>query len=488
MIDRTCQLLLHSNATYRVRRLSSAFLFCINLVAISSFADRLQPGGTGSVGYNRVQPILQPMANMDGQSKTQYYAGKALAGQPWIKAPTVTTARDGLGPLYNARTCLACHVRGLRGSLPESQTSSDSFIVKLNLPGTDKLLGTLADPTYGDQIQTRSIDLFPKFSSSNGKQQVPNVPIEADIQIEWAYQWFTFSDGTRVQLRRPQVRLAEWAYGQPHKAVNYSIRNAPVLYGGGLLEQIPAAQILRNEDPSDRDADGISGRANRVWDRHSKAEQLGRFGWKANRSSVEQISAAAFANDIGITSSMFPEGSCTEKQIRCRELAEKTHPQIELSDDLLALTSYFVEHIAVPRAKPLSFNAQAGQGIFDQLGCSSCHVPTYKTAKNPAKPYLSEQVIWPYTDLLLHDMGEQLSDGRPEYTATESEWRTPPLWGMGSSQKVHNQNAYLLHDGRARTIEEAILWHGGEAQKAKQKFSQLSKMQRDQLIEFVLSL
>lgn len=457
-----------------------------SLLSVTTKANASRPGGSGSAVYDRARPALIPMANLSAQDKTQFYAGKALATQPWVKAPTITTARDGLGPLYNARTCLSCHVRGLRGSQPEASGEAMTALVKLSLPGVDPIKGSIVDPVYGDQIQTRSTDFFTKFKSSNNKR--PTIPAEASVTLEWIVEPFKYPDGHRVDLRKPRLKIDSWGYGEPNKKLIYSLRNAPNLFGMGLLEQIPEADILAQSDPEDLDKNGISGRVNKVWDFAKQRSQLGRFGWKANRSTVKQITAAAFVHDIGITSDLFNAENCSKTQSACKELAQRDHPEVEISERLLDLSANFVEHIAVPMTSQLSQAAEQGQALFTDLGCNLCHRASYITQKNEAKAYLSQQTIYPYTDLLLHDLGVGLADGRQEYSASGVEWRTAPLWGLSAEVDVKNGAGYLLHDGRARSVEEAILWHGGEAQTIKDSFVGLPRSERDKLIEFVLSL
>ena len=272
-----------------------------------------------------------------------------------------------------------------------------------------------------------------------------------------------------------------------------SPRVAPQMIGLGLLEAVPEDQILEREDPDDKDGDGISGRANRVWSLEQDRVMLGRFGLKAGNPTILQQSAEAFAGDIGISNPLVRQasGDCTARQQRCLKAPNgdtEAHGGLELSQELLDLTVFYSQNLAVPRRRahddPVIL---AGKALFYGIGCAACHRPKLYTGKVEGQPHLSNQLIWPYTDMLLHDMGEALADGRPEGDAEGREWRTAPLWGVGLTEVVSGHR-FLLHDGRARGVKEAILWHGGEAQTARDAFAALSKAERDKLIAFVNSL
>ncbi len=272
-----------------------------------------------------------------------------------------------------------------------------------------------------------------------------------------------------------------------------SPRVAPPMIGLGLLEAVPEEQILANADPDDANQDGISGKPNRVWSREHNDVMLGRFGWKAGVPNIAQQAAEAFAGDIGLGTTMipFPSGDCTEKEKACLDAPNGNSPKyqnVEVGDELFKLVAFYSRNLAVPaRRNPDDPEVLKGKEVFYKIGCASCHQPKFVTGDAPAQPHLSHQLIWPYTDLLLHDMGEGLADGRPEGEATGSEWRTPPLWGIGLTETVSGHTLFL-HDGRARNLTEAILWHGGEGQAARDRFAELSKADRDALLAFVNSL
>lgn len=456
------------------------------------------PGGSTTVSIKPRPSLMLPAQNLPVEARPEFHAGKALAHQPWVKAPTITTARDGLGPLYNARTCLFCHINGGRGILPKNE---DALLIgaflRLSIPGSDPIQGVIPEPTYGDQLQSQSISLTHQLrhiESAKLKSDDREVSPEAYVHIGWEFKDFSYPDGSVTELRFPKVRIENLGYGPFHPNTMTSLRNAPPIHGVGLLESIAQEDINKQADPDDLDDNGISGRINLVWDHETKKTVPGRFGLKANKVSVRLQTAAAFANDVGISNPIFPEQSCTEKQTQCKrattgdDAPQDDGPAVELPESLLSLVVNFTRNLGVPVRRnaddPITLK---GRELFYTTGCHQCHRPSYNTSMNTELPHLSEQIIWPYSDLLLHDMGPELADNRPDYLATGSEWRTPPLWSVGLSQQV-NGAANFLHDGRARTIEEAILWHGGEAEITKMAFAELEPEKRAALIRFVESL
>ncbi len=455
------------------------------------------PGGETTVPHRPFASFMRPAKNLPEKLKPEFHAGKALAHQPWVKAPTITTARDGLGPLYNARTCLACHINGGRGKMPDD--GSDvllSAFLRVSLPGYDKVNGVIGEPTYGDQFQSQSVALSHQLRAVVKDTELKNKEVapEGYVYIDWLKKTYSYADGEDVALRLPKIRIENLSYGPLHKDTLIGIRLAPPIHGMGLIEAITQASIEQNADPDDVDNDGISGRINQVWDFEKKQTVAGRFGLKANKSSIRFQVAGAFAGDMGITNPVFPKESCTQSQELClvtpngNEVAVNDMPPVELSDSLLKLVVDFNKNIAVPkRRNETSKKVIAGRELFYQINCNSCHNPSYVTGTATGFPHLSNQQIWPYSDFLLHDMGPELADGRTDYLAAGSEWRTPPLWGVGLNQKV-NGSDNLLHDGRAQSVEAAVLWHGGEAQTSKENFSKLNKKQRTALVAFVNSL
>jgi CxxC motif-containing protein (DUF1111 family) len=257
------------------------------------------------------------------------------------------------------------------------------------------------------------------------------------------------------------------------------------MIGLGLLEAVPERRVREREDPTDANHDGVSGRANFVWDVRRAAMALGRFGWKAEQPTVEQQAASAFSADLGVTSSLFPEQNCTLAQERCREQPSGGSP--EVSDALLQEVVLYARMLGVPARRPGAALERDGEALFARARCDACHVSTLETGDFAPVPELSEQEIHPYTDLLLHDLGEGLADHRPTFDADGREWRTAPLWGIGLVRTV-NDHTRFLHDGRARDVSEAILWHDGEARAARAAFVSMSATERRALLAFVGSL
>ena len=460
-------------------------------------ASESLPGGATTVSVQPRPSFMLPSNNLPQDQRPDFHAGKALAHQPWVRAPTITTARDGLGPLYNARTCLMCHINGGRGLMPKNdeQMLIQAFL-RLSLPGEDKVHGVVPEPVYGDQLQSQSVALAHQLRTSISAQKLKSKEVapEAYVYIDWQKKTFQYPDGEQLNLRYPKVLIKNLGYGELHPETLTSLRNAPPLQGVGLLELIAQQEINDYADPDDTNEDGISGRVNQVWDFEAKKTTAGRFGLKANKASVRFQTAGAFAGDVGITNPVFPHQPCTEQQELCNRTpsgvdeSEDGEVAVELPESLLSLVVNFTRSLGVPERRNINDSAvKDGRKLFYQSGCNQCHRPSYVTMKSSELPHLSEQKIWPYTDLLLHDMGEDLADGRPDYQASGSEWRTPPLWGVGLGAEV-NGSGVLLHDGRAQSIEEAIVWHGGEAQSVKQKFVNLDRHEREKLIKFVESL
>ncbi|MEM6300900.1 MAG: di-heme oxidoredictase family protein [Pseudomonadota bacterium] len=464
------------------------------LLAASSMATEALPGGTGSVRFRPFASFELPVANLPDAQKPLFHAGKALARQPWIKAPTTTDARDGLGPLYNARSCLGCHANGGRGDVPgHKEQPLFAAVVRLSVPGAEELIwGSTPDPVYGDQLQTQSIALSHQLRGrvpERDPRTNPEAPPEAQVYLDWSKQEFTYPDGERRSLRRPKLRFEDLGYGALSPQLKTSLRSAPPIHGLGLLETIEQASIDALADPGDKNGDGISGRVNHVWDFERERVVPGRFGWKANRANLRITTAAAFQGDVGVSNPLFPKQPCAAPQTRCRRAPNGNNTEgFELPNNLLELTLGFVRNIGVPKARAPSPATVRGREHFYASGCAACHQPQFTTASLDGEfAHLGDQEIWPYTDLLLHDMGPELADGREDYEATGSEWRTPPLWGLGLSRQANGVTT-MLHDGRARSVEEAVLWHGGEGGRAREAFTHLSKTDRDALVAFVMSL
>lgn len=351
------------------------------------------------------------------------------------------------------------------------------MLVRLSIPAGPEhaaiieRLGVLAEPTYGGQLQDMAN---------------PGVAPEGKVRVSYSSERVTFADGLEVELRKPTLEISQLGYGALHPESQFSVRIAPPMIGLGLLEAIPEAAILANADPDDLNGDGISGRANQVWDHAQQRTALGRFGWKAGQPTLNQQNADAFANDMGLTSSLITHDNCTAVQTDCLQAPHGGEP--EVSDNILATVLFYTRNLAVPARRNVDApEVIAGKNLFHQAGCQSCHTPQFTTAADAAEPELANQLIRPYSDLLLHDMGDGLADNRPEFLATGREWRTAPLWGIGLTETV-NGHTQFLHDGRARNLLEAILWHGGEAEAAKQTVLTFNASERSALLAFLNSL
>jgi CxxC motif-containing protein (DUF1111 family) len=448
-------------------------------------------GGQTTIFNTTPNAFGQPAPGLERMDELFFFVGNSFFNQNWVTAPSSTTARDGLGPLFNARSCAGCHFKDGRGRPPTFDGELPTgFLLRLSVPGSDIHYAPVPEPNYGGQLQEAAID---------------GVPAEGQVQIQYTEMAGTLADGTPYSLRAPVYTLHNLAYGELDPEAMVSPRVANQIIGMGLLEAIPDATLMAWADPNDRNGDGISGRPNYVWDAYNNRMALGRFGWKANQPSVLQQVAAAFAGDMGITTGLFPQPNCATPQTECRNARDggaqedgaqnsgaqegaqsSGAPEID-GDDFLKVVLY-TSSLAVPARRDADDpTVLQGKQLFNQGGCAACHVPSTTTGIHPTIPALSQQVIFPYTDLLLHDMGEGLADGRPDFQATGREWRTPPLWGIGLIETVNGHTNYL-HDGRARSLLEAILWHGGEAEAAKNYVLQLPADARAALLAFLQSL
>ena len=414
-----------------------------------------------------------PAPELSNEERRLFEIGDSFFTENWVTAPASTDARDGLGPMFNAQSCSSCHLLDGRGIPASTGNGSLGLLLRLSVPGADEHGAPLDHPVYGGQLQDRAnLD----------------IPIEGELVIGYREQPGEFGDGTSYSLRVPSYSIENTSFGPLGDDLLVSPRLAPQVIGIGLLESVPEDEIVALADPDDTDEDGISGRVNRVWNPQTKRNELGRLGWKANVPSVEVQVTAAFHGDIGITSSVHPEQDCTDVQTECADAIDGGDP--ELTDSRLASVTFYTRTLAVPAMRDSEDDdVEDGAELFAQFGCASCHQPTLTTggADTVSIATLRDQTIHPYTDLLLHDMGEPLGDGRPDFEASGTEWRTPPLWGLGLIEEVNGQR-FLLHDGRARTIDEAILWHGGEAEAAREAFRTAADEQRRQLNAFLEAL
>ena len=455
--------------------LPAAFLLAVLILAAGSCGedgvalDADLGGDTTRAEVSR-NAFSLPAPQLTNEQRRLFEVGDSFFTQNWVTAPASTEARDGLGPTFNAQACSSCHTLDGRGAPPDpaGERARLGLLVRLSVPGSDPVTGApLPDPVYGGQLQDRS---------------VVGVPAEGALVVSYETVVGAYGDGTAYELRSPTYEIAELAFGPLDEDVRLGPRLAPHVVGMGLLQAIPDDSILALADPDDSDGDGISGRANTVWDARAGAPALGRFGWKANVATIEQQTAGAFHGDIGITSALHPVENCPEPQTECIAAPHGGAP--ELTDSRLAAVEFYVRTLAVPALRGADTDeVLAGARRFEDFGCSSCHTPTHRTGPSDIDA-LADQVIHPYTDLLLHDMGPGLADGRADFDADGSEWRTPPLWGIGLAEDI-NGYLFLLHDGRARTFEEAILWHGGEGEAAREAFRLADAEERAQLLAFL---
>jgi CxxC motif-containing protein (DUF1111 family) len=416
--------------------------------------------------------FLRPADNLSEDNERAFYSGNSWFNQQFVAAPATTVERDGLGPLQNARTCSGCHFKDGRAAPPAGPGEDPlGMLVRLSIPGTGDHGGVRPEPTYGVQLQDGGND---------------DVLREGLPSLSWTELDGVYDDGTPYSLRRPTLTVLEPGYGDFHPDVQMSIRVAPHMIGLGLLEGIPEARLAELEDPDDDDDDGISGRRNKVWNPMTNTMGTGRFGWKAEEVSVHVQAAAAFSGDMGVTSSIIPNDDCTEAQQAC--LAAPSGGDPEFDDDLFRLVSVYSLAVAVPVRRGWDTETiLRGKWLFSDAGCAGCHTPSHITGAEAPIPEFEDLFIWPYTDMLLHDMGPGLSDDRPVFAADGREWRTPPLWGLGLVPEV-NGHDNLLHDGRARGFAEAILWHGGEAEASMLEFRAMDLEDRAALVAFLESL
>jgi CxxC motif-containing protein (DUF1111 family) len=470
-----------------LRRLT-AFTACLAAALLPGSPTPPQAAET-VVAQPAADAYSHPLPSLTAQQGEAFALGHRMFHNKWAFY-WFENAEWGRGPTSNAQACASCHARNGRGMVPgespvgETEATerprdshiavrtepANQMVVRISRPGQSAEGGPLHHPHYGDQLQ------------DVGVRGV--VPAEAQVDIEWTEETVRLHDGERILLRSPRVKISHTAFGPLGDDIRTSLRLAPPLIGMGLLDAVPDEQIERLAARAP--ADGIGGRANRVWDASQGKTVLGRFGLKANHGSLKEQIAAAFLNDIGLSNPVYAEQNCPPVQKGCREQMVAGRPEITLLR--LEATELYLRALRVPerrnREEP---QVQRGEALFEQARCAVCHVPELTTGVSAKLPQLANQTIRPYTDLLLHDMGDGLADGRPDYLATGREWRTAPLWGIGLSEAVNGAGRFL-HDGRARSFTEAILWHGGEAEVSREAFRKMTKEEREALLAFLASL
>ncbi|WP_047288853.1 MULTISPECIES: di-heme oxidoredictase family protein [Pseudomonas] len=437
-------------------------------------------GGATTVNKSDRNAFSLPSANLPPTRRLDFSVGNSFFRNPWVIAPSTTTARDGLGPLFNTNACQNCHVKDGRGHPPAPDAlNAVSMLVRLSIPD---------DPAFAKLIEQAGIVPEPVYGGQLQDMAIPGVAPEGRVRVDYDPLPVRFQDGTQVELRKPKLQITDLGYGPMHPDTRFSARVAPPMIGLGLLEAIPEEAILANARPANKNA--IAGRPNWVWDDALQKTVLGRFGWKAGQPNLNQQNVHAFSGDMGLTTRLRPFDDCTDAQTACRQAPNGNGPdgEPEVSDNILRLVLFYTRNLAVPARRDVdSPQVLAGKNLFLQAGCQSCHTPSFTTSANAAEPELANQVIRPYSDLLLHDMGEGLADHRTEFKASGRDWRTAPLWGIGLTETVSGHTQFL-HDGRARNLMEAVLWHGGEAEGAKQQVLTFNAQQRAALLAFLNSL
>lgn len=446
-------------------------------------------GGAGTITKHVNADIYShPAANLTFEGRQEFFVGNGLFRKDWVSSPASTQASDGLGPLFNARSCQACHVKDGRGTVPGfekfEQRDAVALLARLARPASQdemrervehKQVPWKPDPVYGNQLQPFA---------------VAGVSAEGRLTIDYREIPVSLNGGETAILMQPTYGVENLNYGPLHADTTISPRLAPPMLGLGLLEAIHEGDILAHA--AKKKPDGVVGKPNWVWDDEGN-RVLGRFSWKAGQPDVHHQAATAFSNDMGLSTPVVPNhhGDCTASQKACLDMPHGAQPQLgehEVPERLANFVTFYSENLALPQRRNVDDQrVLAGKQLFYESQCVACHVPKYVTSRDAARPEHRFQLIWPYTDLLLHDMGPGLADGQVEGEASGSEWRTPPLWGIGLTKTV-NPDATWLHDGRARSLLEAILWHGGEAQAARDRVVAMTPEQRQNLLRFLESL
>ncbi len=417
--------------------------------------------------------FLQPVPGLTYAQLRLFREGEKEFKVPWVVFPLLG-GHWGLGPTFIANACTVCHVQAGRGRTVDNAIIVQQLL-RVSVPGQGPHGEPLPHPHYGEQIQVFGVNVGLKENLKPG---------EADVYVDWMPSSVTLADGTPVELRRPKLRMENLRFGPLGEQSMTSLRNTQVIYGLGFLEAVPESTL--KDIAALQKKQGLNGRLNYVRDDIQQKTVLGRFGWKANQPSIRQQIVAAFLGDMGVTSSLYMEENCPPVQTLCLAMPPGNRP--ELLDYNWDQMEFWHAALAPPPARNLELpQVKLGEKLFQQAGCAACHVPELRTGDYPLLPIIANTTFRAFTDLLIHDMGEDLADGRPDFLAGPRDWRTPPLWGIGLSAQV-NGSTHLLHDGRARNVLEAILWHGGEAKAAKDAFSKMPLDEREALIAFVNAL
>lgn len=448
--------------------LTITFLVAFSVVtSASDIPDGAMSGGpTGTVIAAGEKAFMMPAPELAQADRKRFAGGRRLFRVSWRPRAFSAATADmvGLGPLFNRRSCAGCHVRNGRGQPPEPGTAGPARGMILRL-STQTAGAPMTDSRLGAQLQD---------------QAVPGVVREGRIELRYHERAGQFDDGTAFSLRAPTYAISG---SEEYPPLWLSPRVPPAVFGGGLLEAVDSTALRALADPVDENGDGISGRLSLV--ARANRRVIGRFGWKATRPSLRDQVVEAAAEDLGLASRERPSGNCTP--IQANNIPACTH-DVELDDDAIDQLVTYLRGLAAPARRHSDNPAvRRGEILFEQAGCARCHRTSLPTGAYPPVPGFADQIIHPYTDLLLHDMGEGLADNAPDGTANGREWRTAPLWGIGLVPMV-NSHSFFLHDGRARSLMEAVLWHGGEAAASRDAVIAWPANDRAALIAFLESL
>ena len=427
--------------------------------------DGEKAGGETTVFVKTSQAFGLPATNLSAENLEKHLEGDKAFGALFVASPA--PRNGGLGSVFNNNSCNGCHPSDGRASVPENLNGLSGLFLKISVQGTDEHGGSAPVPGFGTQLQHQSVYGFQP---------------EAKMSVSFQEKTFSLADGAVVTLQKPVYSIVSPYIPLPGNVL-ISPRIGMPVFGLGLLEAIPESAILANADPDDQDNDGISGKANYVWDIVSGSLKLGRFGWKAGAPSVLVQSAGAYNEDMGLTNYLKPVESSAGQS---NNDPNAVSPEVSRED--LENVVFYLKTLGVPAGRDFDDpKVIAGHHIFEKINCSSCHVASFATGTYAGIPEIGNQKIYPYTDMLLHDMGDDLADNRSEFLANGNEWKTRPLWGIGLTALTSGHTSFL-HDGRARNLTEAILWHGGEAEKSREDFRKLSTKDREALLRFIESL
>ncbi len=423
-------------------------------------------GGETTIYMQSSKAFSTPAPNLSGANLEKHLDGDVAFEAIFVSGNS--PVNGGLGPVFNNNSCIGCHISDGRAAPPANINDMSGFFYKISMAGVDEHNGPAPVPGFGTQLQHQAIYGYQK---------------EATLKVVYKEVVEVLDDGTEISLQKP-VYTIENPYISMPPDVMISPRIAMPVFGLGLLEAIPESAILANADEFDVDGDSISGKPNYVWDPANKKMALGRFGWKAGTPSVLVQSAGAYNEDMGVTNPVKPIESTYGQSNGDNSVHETSEIDMKTLEDV----TFYSLTLGVPAGRNFDNpTVIKGRQLFEKINCIGCHAASFTTGTLDGVPEVSNQKIYPYTDMLLHDLGEGLADNRPEYDANGREWKTRPLWGLGLTN-VTSGHTTLLHDGRARNITEAILWHDGEAKKSKNDFKALSKEERDALLAFLNAL